>query len=97
MLDTPDSCAAVCKDLNKLEKWTDRNLCVSAKVSANLVHQHMLGANWFQSNFSEKQLGKNQNEHIPATCPHSKGGQPHPGLYGEDYRQQAKGGTTLLQ
>jgi len=78
---TPEGHAAIQRDINSLEKRTDRNLMKfnkeKAKVLHNSMHQYRLGATQVESNFSEKDLGGpggHQLEHEPAVCPSSKEG-----------------------
>lgn len=58
--DTPQGYAAIQGDINKLKTWADRSL-VQHKVlhpgMKNSMDQHMLGANWLESSFTEKDLG----------------------------------------
>lgn len=62
--DTPESCAAVQRDLDRLEKRANRNLVkfIKEKLKAlhlrqnNFMHQDMLKANWFESNLPGKDL-----------------------------------------
>ncbi|KAK4827366.1 hypothetical protein QYF61_017304 [Mycteria americana] len=78
--DTPEGRAAIQKDLERLEKWADRNLMKFNKGKCkvvylgmnNLIHQYMLGANQLESSFVEKDLespGEHQVEHEPAMRP----------------------------
>ncbi|KAK4811082.1 hypothetical protein QYF61_016368 [Mycteria americana] len=63
--DTPEDCAASQRDLDRLEKWADRNLmqfnqgkCQVLHLGRNNpMHQYMLGAAWLESSFAEKDLG----------------------------------------
>ncbi|KAK4810852.1 hypothetical protein QYF61_008824 [Mycteria americana] len=63
--DTPDGCAAVQRDLDRLEKWADRNLMQFNKGKCevlhlgrnNPMHQYMMGADWLESSFAEKDRG----------------------------------------
>jgi len=54
---TPDSCAAIQGDLNRLKTWADRNL-LHCKVlhpgRNNPMYQYMLGANCLKGSFTEK-------------------------------------------
>ncbi|KAK4815973.1 hypothetical protein QYF61_010841 [Mycteria americana] len=62
---TPEGRAAMELDLDRLEKWADRNLMKFNKEKCkvlplggnNLVHQYMLGANRLQIIFAEKAWG----------------------------------------
>ena len=63
--DKPDSCDAIQRALNRLEKWTERNLIKFSKGKckdlplerSSLMHKYMLGANWLERSFAEKDLG----------------------------------------
>ncbi|PKU41171.1 rna-directed dna polymerase from mobile element jockey-like [Limosa lapponica baueri] len=55
--DIPEGCAAIQKDLNRLEKWVDRNLMKFNKERNNPLHQYMLGAVQMESSLVEKDLG----------------------------------------
>jgi len=62
---TPEGHAAIQRDLNRLEKWTDRNLIPFNKGKCkvthlgrnNPMHQNMLGASQLESNSTEKDQG----------------------------------------
>lgn len=53
------------KDLNRLEKWADKNLMQSIKGKCqvlslgrnNIMHQYKIGADWLESSFAEKDMG----------------------------------------
>ncbi|PKU31221.1 rna-directed dna polymerase from mobile element jockey-like [Limosa lapponica baueri] len=62
--DTPEGCAAIQRDFNRLEKWADENLLKFNKkckvlhlVRNNPMHQYMLGATQLESSLAEKFLG----------------------------------------
>ncbi|GAB0208210.1 F-BAR domain only protein 2-like [Grus japonensis] len=63
--DMPEGHAAIQRDLNRLEKWADRNLMKFNKGKCevphlgrnNPRHQYMLGATQLESSFAEKALG----------------------------------------
>jgi len=83
--DTPWSCAAIQRDLDRLEKWPDRNLMKSNKGKCkdlhlgrnNPIHQHMPGADHLESSFAEKDLGVlvntklNMSQHLCSCCKES--------------------------
>ena len=64
LIDTPEGCASIQRDLTGLEKWADRNLIKFNKEKcrvlrprrSNSVHQYMLGTDWLESSFAEKNL-----------------------------------------
>ena len=65
MTDTPEGCAAIQKDLDRLEKWAGRNLRKTNKGRCKVLHlgrgnprhQYMLGNNVLESSSAEKDLG----------------------------------------
>ncbi|KAK4811178.1 hypothetical protein QYF61_019809 [Mycteria americana] len=64
VVDTPEGCAAIQRDLDRLEKWADRILIQFSKRRCkvlhlrrnNPMHQYMLGAAQLERSFSEKDL-----------------------------------------
>lgn len=64
LVDTPQGCATIQKDLTGLEKWADRNLIKFYKKKchvlhprrSNCMHQYVLGADWLEGSFAEKNL-----------------------------------------
>jgi len=62
--DTPGGCAAIQRDLDRLEKWDNKNLMKFKKekyevlhmVGTDLMHQYRLEADSLESSFSEKGL-----------------------------------------
>ncbi|GAB0181729.1 mitochondrial enolase superfamily member 1 [Grus japonensis] len=65
MTDTPEGCAAIQRDLNRLEKWINRNLMKFNKGESkilqlgrnNPMHKYTLGDDCLESSFVEKKLG----------------------------------------
>ncbi|GAB0179219.1 mitochondrial enolase superfamily member 1 [Grus japonensis] len=63
--DMPEDHAAIQRDLNRLEKWADRNLTKFNKGKCNVLHlernkprhQYMLGVDQLESSLAEKDLG----------------------------------------
>lgn len=63
--DTPDSCVAIQRGLDRLENWAERNLLKFNKGMCkvlhlgmdNLRHQYMLGTSGLESSSAEKDLG----------------------------------------
>ena len=63
--DAPEGFAAIQRNLNRLVKWTDRNLMklnngkckVLPLERNNPIHQYMLRTNQLESSFAEKDLG----------------------------------------
>ena len=64
MVDTQEGCAATHRDLDRLEKWADRNVMKFNKQKCkilhlrrdNSVHQYMLKAIQLESSLAEKDL-----------------------------------------
>ncbi|PKU42738.1 reverse hypothetical protein [Limosa lapponica baueri] len=63
--DTPEGCATIQQDLDRLESWAERNLMKFNKGKrrvlhlgrSNPKHQYRLGADLLESSFEEKDLG----------------------------------------
>ena len=63
--DAPDGCAAIQRDLDRLEKWADRNLMQFSKGKCKVLHlgrnnprhQYMLGDAQLENSLEEKDLG----------------------------------------
>ncbi|KAK4806985.1 LOW QUALITY PROTEIN: hypothetical protein QYF61_000314 [Mycteria americana] len=63
--DTPEGCAAIQRDLDRLEKWAGRSLVRFSKGKCkvlhlgrnNPMHQYMLEADRLESSFAEKDVG----------------------------------------
>ncbi|PKU40477.1 rna-directed dna polymerase from mobile element jockey-like [Limosa lapponica baueri] len=63
--ETPEGCATIQRDLDRLERWADRNLMKFHKDKCrilhlgrdNPMHQYRLGAHLLQSSSVEKELG----------------------------------------
>ncbi|KAK4807024.1 hypothetical protein QYF61_000353 [Mycteria americana] len=63
--DTPEGCAAIQRDLDRLEKWAGRSLVRFSKGKCkvlhlgrnNPMHQYMLEADQLESSLAEKDLG----------------------------------------
>lgn len=61
---TPEGCAAIQRDMNRLEKWTNRNLIKLDKEKCkvlhlernNLRHQYILEATWLEGSLAENDI-----------------------------------------
>jgi len=75
--DTPEGCAAIQRDLDRLESWAERNLMKFNKGKCRVLHlgrnKYRLGADLLQSSSVERDLGGcpggRQVDHEPAVCP----------------------------
>ena len=104
VVDTPEGCAAVQRDLHRLESWAERNLMRFNKGKCRVLHlgrnnarhQYRLGVDLLESSCAERGLGVlvgQQVNHEPALCPGCQEGQWHSGVHQEECGQQDEGGS----
>ena len=90
--DKPEGCAAIQQDLERLERWAQRNLMKFNKGKCrvlhlgrnNPMHQYRLGADLLESSSVEKGPGcpgGRQVDHEPAVCPGCQESQWDPGVH----------------
>lgn len=96
-----DRCAAIQKDVNRLENWADKNFMQYSEVKYQVLHfwrnipmhQYVQGATWLGRSFAEKNLAvlvDAKSDHEPAMCYCSKEGHQPPGLQQEEHYLQVK-------
>jgi len=65
VVDTPEGCAAIQRDLDRLESWAEGNLIIFNKGKYrvlhlgrnNLMHQYRLGVDLLENSFEERDQG----------------------------------------
>jgi len=81
MADTPEGRAAIWRDLDRLEKWADRNLMRFSKGNCKVLHlKRNKPMHQYILRITGKQLGRkgpggpdgHKIEHKPAMCPYSQ-------------------------
>ena len=92
MPDTPEGCAAIQRDLDRLESWAERNMMsfnerkcrVLYLERNNCMHQYTLGDDLLERSSAEKDLwypGGQQVGHEPAVRPCGQEGQRYPRVH----------------
>ena len=92
-VDTADSCAAVQRDVKRVETWADRNFMRFSQGKCKNLFTHspavgeeephaslQAGANGLQNSFAAEDVGPG-GHHEAAPRPCSNGIQQHPGLH----------------
>lgn len=100
MANTLHGCAAMQRDLDRIESWTRKNIMMFSKGKCEVPHlrrndtlqQYMLGSGHLESSFDWKNLGVLVEKEVtePRVHPCDKG-QWHPELHQEECCQQAMG------
>ncbi|PKU27731.1 rna-directed dna polymerase from mobile element jockey-like [Limosa lapponica baueri] len=97
VVDTVEGCAAIQRDLDRLESWAERNLMNFNKGKPkvlhlgrnNSMHQYRLGADLLESTSEEKDLRVLVDNKM-TMCPCGQEGQWHPGGHQEKHGQQVE-------
>ena len=90
--DTPEGCAAIQRDLDRLESWAGRNQMRFNKSKCRVLHlgrnncmyQYRLWDDLLERSSVEKDPGgpgRRQVDHEPAVCPGGQEGQWDPGVH----------------
>lgn len=97
MVDASRNWVAIWTDLNRQEKWADKNLrkfkdeCKDLSLFRNNPTQRDTLSNGSKAALQSKTwVSWGQAEHDTATCPYGKGSQPNPGLYEQECTQQVE-------
>ena len=87
--DTPEGCATIQQDLDRLESWAERSQTGFNKSKCRVLrmgrdtcmHQYRLGADLLESSSAEKGLGGQQVDYKPAVCHCGQEDQYCPGVH----------------
>ncbi|RMC00519.1 hypothetical protein DUI87_23133 [Hirundo rustica rustica] len=100
--DTPEGCAALQKDLERLERWAGKNSLKSNRGKCRVLHlgknnprhQHKLGADLLENSSARRDLGAQVDNKLSLSqqCPCGQESQWDPGDHQEEHCQQVQGG-----
>ena len=97
--DAAESCAAIQKELDRMEIWVERNILRFNKRKCRILHlrrnncipQYKLEADQLGKSSAEKDLGVLMDNMLAMSQLRSQEGQRYPGPHYKEYDQQAEG------